>query len=114
MPRSVSTASRCSPSSAVRETHTCGIGPRNGRRCQGMGKVKTLGIGAAIAGAAAYAARRISRRAGHAVGMRSDVDDVTLTQKVESELYREAGAPKGRISVNAADGVVQLRGEVDG
>jgi osmotically-inducible protein OsmY len=86
-----------------------------------MGKIRTLGIGAAIGGAGAYVVQRLSgsaERAGRAVGaqrygMRGDVDDVTLAQKVESELYRDGGAPKGRISVNAADGVVQLRGEIE-
>jgi osmotically-inducible protein OsmY len=37
-------------------------------------------------------------------------DDVTLTRTVESEIFRDAGAPKGAIDVNAADGVVWLRG----
>jgi osmotically-inducible protein OsmY len=86
-----------------------------------MGKIRTLGIGAALGGTAAYVVKRLGRsaeRAGRAVGaqkygMRTDVDDVTLVHKVESELFRETDAPKGQISVNAADGIVQLRGEVD-
>jgi hypothetical protein len=40
-------------------------------------------------------------------------DDVTLTQKVQSELFRRAGADKGPISVNAEDGVVFLRGTLE-
>jgi osmotically-inducible protein OsmY len=40
-------------------------------------------------------------------------DDVTLARKVETELFRPADAPKGRINVNAEDGVVYLRGEAD-
>jgi osmotically-inducible protein OsmY len=75
-----------------------------------MGKIRILGIGAAVAGAAAYAAKRFGlawpRR-------RASVDDVTLAQQVESELVREDKTPKGQISVNAANGVVQLRGEVE-
>jgi BON domain len=39
-------------------------------------------------------------------------NDVTLAQKVESELFRGEAVPKGQINVNAQDGVVQLRGEV--
>ena len=39
-------------------------------------------------------------------------DDATLTQKVESELFRPADVPKGQINVNVQHGVVQLRGEV--
>jgi len=41
-----------------------------------------------------------------------DYDDVTLARKVESELFRPADVPKGQISVNVNDGVVELRGEL--
>ena len=41
------------------------------------------------------------------------LDDVTLTHKVESQLFRRAGVPKGQINVNAEDGVVFLRGVVE-
>jgi osmotically-inducible protein OsmY len=40
-------------------------------------------------------------------------NDATLKAKVESELFRPADIPKGKIDVNAADGVVYLRGEAD-
>jgi osmotically-inducible protein OsmY len=40
-------------------------------------------------------------------------DDVTLARKVESEIFRDADVPKGKINVNAEDGKVVLRGEVD-
>ena len=40
------------------------------------------------------------------------MDDVTLTRKVETEIFRPKGAPKGKVDVNAVDGVVWLRGEV--
>jgi osmotically-inducible protein OsmY len=39
-------------------------------------------------------------------------DDVTLARKVESEIFRDAGVPKGQINVNVEDGVVYLRGEI--
>jgi osmotically-inducible protein OsmY len=32
---------------------------------------------------------------------------------VESEIFRDTDAPKGQVSVNVANGVVQLRGEVE-
>ena len=41
-----------------------------------------------------------------------ELDDVTLTRKVESELFRDPSVPKGQISINTQRGVVQLRGEV--
>jgi osmotically-inducible protein OsmY len=40
-------------------------------------------------------------------------DDVTLARKVETEIFRDADIPKGRINVNAENGKVVLRGEVD-
>ncbi len=40
-------------------------------------------------------------------------DAVTLTQRVESELFRDPDVPKGRINVNAENGVIVLRGEID-
>jgi osmotically-inducible protein OsmY len=40
-------------------------------------------------------------------------DDVTLARKVETEIFRDADVPKGQINVNAEDGVVYLRGEVE-
>jgi hypothetical protein len=40
-------------------------------------------------------------------------DDGTLVDRVESQLFRDDDVPKGDINVDAADGVVTLRGEVD-
>lgn len=40
-------------------------------------------------------------------------DDVTLTRKVESEIFRDPDVPKGSIVVNAEHGVVFLRGSAD-
>jgi hypothetical protein len=71
------------------------------------------------------AAMRARRAESHALGFarrtvnaarrrdREPLDDVTLTRKVESELYRRSGVPKGRISINAEESVVFLRGIVD-
>jgi hypothetical protein len=39
------------------------------------------------------------------------LDDVTITRKVESEIFRSTKVDKGKISINTADGVVWLRGE---
>jgi hypothetical protein len=70
------------------------------------------------------AVRRARRAESHAFGvvrrtinMRrhspEPLDDTTLAQKVQSELYRRAGDHKGRISINAEDGVVFLRGTLE-
>jgi osmotically-inducible protein OsmY len=40
-------------------------------------------------------------------------DDVTLARKVETEIFRDTKVPKGQINVNAENGKVFLRGEVD-
>jgi osmotically-inducible protein OsmY len=41
-----------------------------------------------------------------------DVDDVTLARKVETEIFRDANAPKGQVSLDVQAGVVYLRGMV--
>jgi hypothetical protein len=40
-------------------------------------------------------------------------DDVTLARKVETEIFRGPDVPKGRINVNAENGVIVLRGEAE-
>jgi osmotically-inducible protein OsmY len=40
-------------------------------------------------------------------------DDVTLARKVETEIFRDADVPKGQINVNAENGKIFLRGEVE-
>jgi osmotically-inducible protein OsmY len=68
--------------------------------------------------------RRLSRRGTHTLRGQwgritrpghSDepVDSVTLTQRVESEVFRDPAIPKGRINVNAENGVIELRGQLD-
>ena len=67
---------------------------------------------------------RARRAESHAVGVArrtlnarrrrpEELDDVTLAQKVQSELFRRAGIDKGQINVNAEDGVVFLRGTLE-
>ncbi|MPZ23605.1 MAG: BON domain-containing protein [Dehalococcoidia bacterium] len=46
-------------------------------------------------------------------GQPTPPNDEALARKVESELFRDPGVPKGRINVNAEHGVVVLRGELD-
>jgi osmotically-inducible protein OsmY len=43
---------------------------------------------------------------------KGELDDATIAHKVETEIFRPADVPKGRINVNVQNGVVQLRGEV--
>lgn len=89
-------------------------------------KTKALvlaGVGAAVAAIALLG----SRRGRHAVKGAAaeatspvrqsgrDYDDVTLTRKVESEIFGGDGEdfPKGAISVNSQHGTVELRGQVE-
>jgi hypothetical protein len=51
-----------------------------------------------------------ARRGGSAP--KPDMDDITLARKVETEIFRPRGAPKGSVDVNVVEGVVYLRGEV--
>jgi hypothetical protein len=39
-------------------------------------------------------------------------DDVTLSAKVETRLFRDPSVPKGSININVEQGIVVLRGEV--
>lgn len=43
----------------------------------------------------------------------ADLNDPALVRKVETEIFRDADAPKGSVSVNAENGVIYLRGEVE-
>lgn len=40
-----------------------------------------------------------------------DLNDPALARKVETEIFRHAEAAKGKVNVNAEDGIVYLRGE---
>jgi hypothetical protein len=42
-----------------------------------------------------------------------DLNDPALANKVESEIFRDSETPKGKVNVNAENGVVYLRGEVE-
>ena len=83
-------------------------------------RVAKLAGAVGITAAVAFLLSKIDRRkaVGRAKGAVSSVgggrhyDDVTLARKVESELFRPADVPKGSISVNVNDGVVELRGEL--
>ena len=55
----------------------------------------------------------VGKKAMHVREQPKTFDDATLKNKVETELFRDADAPKGQVDVNAQDGVVQLRGEVE-
>jgi gas vesicle protein len=94
--------------------------PASGRRRRALARDKTLGTvrrggreveraGRGVAAEAYGAAQKVQ----HLKEEPKEFDDATLTSKVESELFRDPSVPKGQINVNAQEGVVQLRGEVE-
>ena len=82
--------------------------------------MKKFGLGVIIAAVGAWLAADHRRRnvvVGRVRGLIAKThpkqyDDATLKDKVESELFRDEHEVKGSISVNAQEGVVQLRGEL--
>jgi osmotically-inducible protein OsmY len=87
-------------------------------------KTAYIAIGAAAAGAiaAGYLNRNKAKGlVGPAKGMahnviphrHEDMDDQTLADRVRSEIFRAADAPKGDISVDVQAGVAYLRGTAD-
>jgi osmotically-inducible protein OsmY len=70
--------------------------------------------GAGQAASTAAHATNVARGAvANATPSRSpDLDDVGLARKVETEIFRDADAPKGDVSVNVEAGVAYLRGTV--
>jgi osmotically-inducible protein OsmY len=56
-----------------------------------------------------------AKRAAHAIRRPEEVelDDTTLVDKVESIVFRKHDLPKGQININAENGVVFLRGQVE-
>lgn len=76
-----------------------------------QGKDEAVRTAGAAAGPVKGAAAKVTPGTGRAdAGER--LNDPALQAKVESEIFRPAGAPKDRVSVNVEDGVVYLRGEL--
>jgi osmotically-inducible protein OsmY len=94
------------PANGKRRRHTLrdrtrGILRRSGRRTVRLARGLTAGGHAFV------------QKAKHLREAPKEYDDATLKAKVETELFRPEGAPKGKVNVNAQNGVVQLRGELD-
>jgi osmotically-inducible protein OsmY len=86
-----------------------------------MRTLKRLFFGAAVGVGAAFLARQVDavRRVNvwvtklrHRREVPKSYDDTTLARKVETELFRAEDAPKGKVDVSVAGGVVTLRGEL--
>ena len=59
-------------------------------------------------------AKTVAAKAQHTAtgGDSAPEDDNTLKAKVESEVFRDADAPKGAVDISVANGIVELRGQV--
>jgi osmotically-inducible protein OsmY len=97
------------------------LDPDNGNRRRKMALDRLGGIGRTAQQrterAASYAASQAAgtaQRVTHPMSSQEPPgDDITLARKVETEIFRPQGAPKGQVNVQAVDGIVELRGEVD-
>ena len=92
--------------------------PQSGARRRAMARDRALaffrrrgrGLGRVQAGAQGLVQKAKHRTAEEKLG---EPNDATLARKVETEIFRDPDVPKGQIDVNAEDGVVILRGEVE-
>jgi len=98
------------------------LDPQNGRRRRHQSRDQLLSLvrhgtkrGRKLVHHAASDAAGQARRAAHAIRPSAEVelDDATLVDKVESIVFRNHDLPKGQININAENGVVFLRGQVD-
>ena len=98
------------------------LDPDNGARRRNVSRDKALSYarqGQQEAARKADYASGVAKGAAHAVTPTGNGDaaerlnDPALARKVESEIFRDADAPKGSVNVSAQDGVVELRGQVD-
>jgi osmotically-inducible protein OsmY len=89
-------------------------GAQRRQELQALARRRAHDVEGAAKGAQATA-QGVVAKAQHAAagGDAAPTDDITLARKVETEIFRDAGAPKGQVNVQAIDGVVELRGQVD-
>jgi len=92
--------------------------PDNGRRRRKVAADRLAGLtrrhGKRMIKGTAARANALGKQATHLKEEpKPQPDDVTLARKVETEIFREPDVPKGKINVNAENGKVVLRGEVD-
>jgi osmotically-inducible protein OsmY len=103
---------------AVAYVLDAGSGARRRSMVQDKASRLTREGGGTVQGAAQAVSGKahvVAARAQHVAtgGDSAPEDDQTLKSKVESEIFRPADAPKGSVDVSVANGVVELRGQVD-
>jgi osmotically-inducible protein OsmY len=96
------------------------LDPTGGNRRRALAKDRIAGYARRLVRRGEHTGRGVAsqayglkQKATHLREEPKEFDDVTLARKVESEIFRDADAPKGQVSVNVANGVVPLRGAVE-
>ena len=94
--------------------------PQNGRRRRHVTRDRALSLarhslrrGRKLVHHVSSDARGYVDRARHAGASTDELDDATLVDKVESIVFRDRDVPKGQNNINAENGVVFLRGQVE-
>jgi osmotically-inducible protein OsmY len=92
--------------------------PENGKRRRKVAIDRFAGLsrrhGRRLAKGMAAETRGLKQKATHLKEEpKPQPDDVTLARKVETEIFRGPDVPKGKINVNAENGIVVLRGEAE-
>jgi osmotically-inducible protein OsmY len=92
--------------------------PENGKRRRKVTADRLAGLfrrhGRRLARGTGAKAQGLAQKATHLREQpKPQPDDVTLARKVETEIFRGADVPKGKINVNAENGKIVLRGEAD-
>lgn len=93
---------------------------------QGRGRRTILGGRIAAAGRrGSRSLGRVTRHAGSTLAStrarlsstsgddEGSVDDATITDRVESQVFRDQDLPKGELNIDTVDGVVMIRGQVE-
>ncbi|HET6549985.1 MAG TPA: BON domain-containing protein [Solirubrobacter sp.] len=93
------------------------LDPDSGRRRRHVARDQAASKAASAASAvqtqAQYTAGQVKGAAHGVVPHRHEpMDDMTLSDRVRSEIFRDHDAPKGSVSVDVQGGVAYLRGEV--
>jgi osmotically-inducible protein OsmY len=97
------------------------LDPRNGKRRRRQLRDRTAGLlrrgvrrGERLGRGVAAEAYGVKQKATHLREQpKEQPNDATLAAKVRSEVFRGADMPKGAVDVNAENGIVILRGQVD-
>jgi osmotically-inducible protein OsmY len=96
------------------------VDPDRGKRRRNMARDRSFSMMRRFGGNASKTARHagdtaygIRQEMAHAPEIHEALDDATLARKVESEIFRDGSIPKGEINVNAEEGVIVLRGQVE-